>query len=64
MKKQSLLLLMPGGGLEDIWGGGRHQKCINHLGGGLPKISEKGRGGAEIMYNIIKKHQQLVFLRK
>jgi hypothetical protein len=44
---------MPGGGLEDIWGGGRHQKCINHLGGGLPKISEKGRGGTRnnVQYN-------------
>jgi hypothetical protein len=37
-------------------GGGRylggHQKIINNLrGGGLPKISKKGRGASKIMYN-------------
>jgi hypothetical protein len=41
-------------GAEDIWWGGGHQKCINHLGG-IPKISRKVVWGipkiSKIMYN-------------
>jgi hypothetical protein len=42
---------MPGGGPEDIFIWGGHQKCINHLGGTIQKISKKVGGAPKIMYN-------------